>query len=138
MKNLLASLLMTIMVLIVTTVFCQAAIVENNSQLLCAITEVIECNELGECAELTTEDAGLPDFVLIDLEAKKLLEARTDSIRETWFNTSSTPEGLTILSGVDGLRGWSAVLSANNTQLTASISDELAGFIVFGACRDEL
>ncbi len=135
MKYHLASCLLLIFLLPLSAVLCAEAAAAENGRLLCAITEVIECDPHSGCSELGAEDVGLPDFLVIDLEAKKILEATSVSLRESGFNTNSSVEGMTILSGVDGLRGWSAVLSANNTRLTASVSDELAGFVVFGSCR---
>jgi len=131
------SLLMIVMILALPTALCQAADGNDKNRLLCALTEVVECSELGECLELAAEDVGLPDFLIIDLQTQKILEATSVSLRESSFNVKTTPEGMTILSGVDGLRGWSAVLSAKNTRLSASVSDESAGFVVFGACRAE-
>ena len=137
MKKRFSSLLIMILLVVLPVAFCQAATGDENSRLLCALTEVVECNALGECSELAAEDVGLPDFLIVDLEAKKILEATSVSLRESNFNVNTTHEGMTILSGIDGLRGWSAVLSAKNTRLSASVSDESAGFVVFGACRAE-
>ncbi len=137
MKKQFKYLLLSTTLLVLSASLCQADDAENNSQLLCAVTEVIECDVLGECVERTAAAAALPDFLLIDIEAKKIVEATGDGVRETRFSTSTTTGGMTILTGIDGLRGWSAVLSDNNRRLTASISDELAGFVVFGACRAE-
>lgn len=134
MKYRLTVVLLIIMSLPLSAVFCHAAAVED-SPLLCAINEVIECAGLGECAELAAEDVGLPDFFIIDLGARKLREASSVSLRESSFAAHSPVEGVIILSGVDGLRGWSAVLSQDNTRLTASVSDERAAFVVFGHCR---
>ena len=138
MKTRLARLLMILLLLLMSSVSCLAAEMAGSSgQLLCAITEVVECDASGECTRLAAEDVGLPDFLKIDLEAKRIYEATSVSLRETRFKIVSTIDGLTILSGIEGLRGWSAVLSENNTRLNASITHEQAGFVVFGACRVE-
>lgn len=109
----------------------------EQSPLLCAITEVVECRALGRCQELAPADVGLPDFLKIDLKTRKLFEATSVSLRESRFTTSTVVEGAVILNGLASLRGWSAVLSEDNTRLTASVSDEQAGFVVFGVCRVE-
>ncbi len=123
------------LLLILSSAYCPAARSATEGDLLCAITEVIECNSVGDCQALSASDAGLPDFVSVDLVAGKVREATTVSLRETSFKVNSKVDGTTILSGVDGRRGWSAVLSEGNTRLTASISDEKAGFVVFANCR---
>jgi len=135
MKNRLVCLLSMLLFWALSTAGSLAASTSVSSPLLCAITEVVECNTLGECVNLEAEDAGLPDFLKIDLADGKLREATTTSLRETGFKANSPAEGVTVLSGVEGLRGWSAVLSDDNSRLSASISDELAGFVVFGVCR---
>jgi hypothetical protein len=137
MKYRLRSLLLAVILLPLCASFCLAATAAEENRLLCAITEVIECDSHGECTPLEAEEVGLPDFLIVDLESKKIMEATTVSLRESRFASHSPVEGLTILSGVDGMRGWSAVLSSENTRVTASVSDEEAGFIVFGHCRVE-
>jgi len=136
MRYHLAVPLLTILLLSLSAFVCPAQAADDN-RLLCAITEVVECDSLGECAKLEAEEVGLPDFLIVDLESKKIKEATTVSLRESSFASHSPVEGITILSGVDGMRGWSAVLSSENTRVTASVSDEEAGFIVFGHCRAE-
>jgi len=134
MKYHLQSLLLAVMLVLLSAVFCQAADAAAKNSLLCALTEVIECDDLGECTPLGSEEVGLPDFITIDLDAKKIKEATSVSLRESSFVSQSPVEGMIILSGVDGLRGWSAVLSAGNTRVTASVSDEKAAFVLFGHC----
>jgi hypothetical protein len=136
MKYLLAVPFLTVILLALSAPIGPAQAADDN-RLLCAITEVVECDSLGECSKLEAEEVGLPDFLIVDLESKKIKEATTVSLRESSFASHSPVEGITILSGVDGMRGWSAVLSSENTRVTASVSDEGAGFIVFGHCRAE-
>ena len=136
MKYHLAVPLLSVILLALSASVCPAQASDDN-RLLCAITEVVECDSLGECAKLEAEEVGLPDFLIVDLESKKIKEATTVSLRESSFASHSPVEGITILSGVDGMRGWSAVLSEGNTRVTASVSDEDAGFLVFGHCREE-
>ncbi|MGW8312556.1 MAG: hypothetical protein ACWGOL_04910 [Desulfuromonadales bacterium] len=136
MRYHLAVPLLSVIMLALSASVCPAQAADDN-RLLCAITEVVECDSLGECAKLEAEEVGLPDFLIVDLASKKIKEATTVSLRESSFAAHSPVEGITILSGVDGMRGWSAVLSSENTRVTASVSDEEAGFIVFGHCRVE-
>ena len=128
--------LLTILLLL-SSVSCLAEENTGNAPLLCALTQVVECVPTGECSRLVAEDVGLPDFLKIDLQAKRVYEATSVSLRETGFEIVSSIDGLTILSGGEGSRGWSAVLSENNTRLSAGITHEQAGFVVFGNCRVE-
>lgn len=137
MKIFLMRIFFVALLLILYAAYCGAASTASQGALLCAITETVECNAVGNCTSLSANDVGLPDFLLIDLAAGKVREATTVSLRETSFKVNPAVDGMTILSGVDGRRGWSAVLSDENTRLTASISDEEVGFVVFANCRPE-
>ena len=108
MKYLLAVPFLTVILLALSAPIGSAQAADDN-RLLCAITEVVECDSLGECSKLEAEEVGLPDFLIVDLESKKIKEATTVSLRESSFASHSPVEGITILSGVDGMRGWSAL-----------------------------
>lgn len=107
---------------------------EAQPPLLCAITEVIECNPLGECLVALPETVGLPDFIVVDLDKKLLLEATDAGVRSTKIDAISAVEGQVSFGGLETGRGWSAVLSNGHRALTATITDEQVGFVVFGAC----
>lgn len=133
MTKQLASLAL-IFCLVPTTGVALAASEDMNNQLLCAITEVIECEAMGECIETLPANVGLPDFILIDLEKKQLSGFREEGARTTSIQKVASADGRTVFGGLDGGRGWSAVLSDGNRRLNATISDEQTGFVLFGAC----
>jgi hypothetical protein len=137
MKNPVTRLFLALLLAVLPVALCQAATGSEDGKLRCALTKVVECNVSGECLDLAAEDVGLPNPLIIDLEEKKLLEATSVSLRETSFNVHSKAAGMIVLSGTNGLRGWSAVLTDNHARLSLSVSDEISGFIVFGACRAE-
>jgi len=114
-----------------------AATEEMNKQLLCAITEVIECDSLGECIETLPENIGLPDFILIDLDKKQLTGSREEGARTTRIDAVSEADGRVVFGGLDGGKGWSAVLSGGNRYLNATITVEQTGFVLFGACMPQ-
>jgi hypothetical protein len=126
---------MVMMLVALPATFCQATPASGDNRLHCTLEKLVECNRSAECAELAAEDLGLPDSLIIDLQTKKIMEATSVVLRKGSFTVNTTSEGMTILSGIDGLRSWSAVLSANHTRLSASVSDESTGFVVFGTCR---
>ena len=80
MKKPIAIICLGLLSLLFSFGICQAASAEPNN-LLCAITEVVECSPLGNCQALTAEDAGLPDFLVVDLAEKKIREATSTSLR---------------------------------------------------------
>lgn len=111
-----------------------AAPTTNDGSLLCALTEIVECDALGDCVGVLPEEVGLPNFVVIDLEQKKLLEARDEGLRSTKIDAISQAEGRVAFGGLDHGRGWSAVLSGENRFLSATVTGDGAGFVVFGSC----
>ena len=104
---------------------------------LCAMTEVIECSPLGDCVRVSPEDARLQDFIRLDLENGLLRAAGQEDKRQTRIRATEVMDGKTILTGMENGRGWNAVLSEDKRDLTGTISDTKAGFVVFGACREE-
>ena len=136
MKFRYSNLIYACMLLALPLIFCREGAAAEKGRYLCALTEVIECDRLGECAEQMPETIGLPDFIVIDLDQMELQTPSNEGVRKTKIGASLMIEGKTILSGIEQ-RGWSAVLSEGNTRLSATISDELVGFILFGVCRAE-
>ena len=126
--------LLAVCVMLTANICLAADDTSQHDTLLCAFTEVIECNPLGECLEVLPENVGLPDFVVIDLSGKQLQEVKSEGVRTSMIDVISTADGVTILGGLENNHGWSAILSDQNSFLSATISDELAGFVLFGTC----
>ena len=134
MSKLFLTQLLVVCVMLSANICLAAYDTSQNDKLLCAFTEVIECNALGECLEVLPENVGLPDFVLIDLTNKQLQELKSEGVRTSQIDVISNVDGKTILGGLENNHGWSAILSDENSFLSATISDELAGFVLFGTC----
>lgn len=116
---------------------CQAMEKEADNSLACEITRVIKCTDSGECTNLTTSEAKLPGAILIGLTSKRVVDPTMGYFGETSFFTISATNELTVLGGYDPFRGWNAVLSNNNSRLTATISGPSSAFVIFGDCRSE-
>ncbi|MEM7304404.1 MAG: hypothetical protein AAF372_02630, partial [Pseudomonadota bacterium] len=102
--------------------------------LLCAITEVIDCGRLGECAMLLPEEANLPDFLVIDLKADKITGHDREH-SETITHSKGINNNI-ILQGVSGNgRGWSLLISDDRTTITGAAVDDEFTFSLFGACK---
>jgi hypothetical protein len=105
---------------------------DGSLPLLCASSTVIECGTSGECQRGTVESANIPPFVKIDFEAKLLRAANSD--RTTAIKHLEHLDGRLILQGGQGGRGWSIVIAEDTGKMSVAVSEDQAGFIIFGAC----
>lgn len=137
MKDSLIWILASMFLLIAAPWGAKAADTVQGKTYLCALNEVIECNPLGNCSRISTDDAGLPDFIRVDLQSGMLRAASRGDDRQTPIGTKEVMDGKTILTGIQNGRGWNVVLSEDKTDLIGTISDVKAGFVVFGACRED-
>lgn len=108
---------------------------DGSAPLLCVPTIVIECaadGPEGECKRRTAASVNLPQFLNVDLKAMKVHSdggARHSPIR----NIEHLGGNLIIQGGQDG-RGWTLTISEQTGRMSATISADGEGFVVFGAC----
>ena len=112
-----------------------AAQFDGPAPLLCAVTQVIECEADGECHPVTIEVAGIPRFVKLNFE-EKIISATEESKRTdvSPIRNFERGDGRLILQGPESGRGWTIVISEETGKMSATVSDEDVGFVVFGAC----
>lgn len=112
-----------------------AAKYDGSVPLLCAAIEVLECAAGAECHGGDAESVNLPPFVKIDVPQKVLstteaaAEQRTTPIRHV-----EHLDGQLILQGGESRRAWSLIIAEGTGKLTATITDDQIGFVIFGAC----
>lgn len=128
---------MFILALCLSMTFIQpaAAQFDGSEPLLCAVTQTVECEADRECHPVTTEMARIPVFLKINFE-KKIISATEESGRtdvSTIKNFERVDDRL-ILQGAENGRGWTMVISEETGEMSATVSDEEVGFVVFGAC----
>ncbi len=114
-----------------------AADFDGSKPFLCAVTEVVECDEENGCSEGTLESMDIPQFVKVDLKRKKIsAKSRKESKekREAKIIHSVRADGALIMQGTQGVRGWSMVVGEKSGKMSASVSEDNVGFILFGAC----
>ena len=108
---------------------------DGSVPLLCAPIEVLECEAGAECHRGNAESVNLPPFVKIDVPQKVLstteaaAEQRTTPIRHV-----EHLDGHLSLQGGEGGRAWSLIIAGGTGKLTATITDDQVGFVIFGAC----
>lgn len=106
---------------------------DGSVPLLCVPIEIVECEAGGKCYDGTAEDVNLPQFIRINFK-DKTLSAVGEPGRTAPINHFERNNGRLILHGGQNGRGWTAIISEETGRLSATISEERLGFIIFGAC----
>ena len=107
---------------------------DGSVPLLCAVIQIIECGAGGDCNPVQPEVAGIPRFLKINFK-KKIISATEDSGRKdvTHIKNIDHVYGKMILQGSENGRGWTMVISEETGKMSATVSDDQVGFVVFGA-----
>jgi len=109
---------------------------DGSRNLLCAPSDVVECDSAARCDRESNDEADLPRFVHVQFAKKRLVGTGSEE-RSTPIQNIQNVNGLTILQGAENGRGWSVVIDQENGRMTASISDSDGTFSIFGACLPE-
>jgi hypothetical protein len=127
-----------LIILVLAAVFvfpyaASAGSIDGSSPCLCAITEAVECDSQGKCSEVESEEVNIPPFIKIDFEKKSLGRLDNKDSKITAIKRVEKIDGNIILQGAENQRAWSLMLTGEG-KLSASISGEDYGFMLFGAC----
>lgn len=109
---------------------------DGSKKLLCAPSDIFECSPTADCRRVTAEAANIPRFIQINVKKKQLsgMVGEGETVTTNIQNVSKEDGKLT-LQGAEGARAWSVVIDKKTGLMSASASDELAGFILFGGCQ---
>jgi hypothetical protein len=112
-----------------------AATYDGSMPLICALIEVMDCKPGADCQRGAPESVNLPQFIKLNFTEKTL------STTEAAQKQQSTPiknidqvDSSLILQGVEGSRAWSMVIAKETGKMSATVSDDQDGFVIFGAC----
>lgn len=113
---------------------------DGSTPLLCALNEVMECAPAKGCQRILPEEAGAPDFFLIDVAAMSVSGLGGVS-RVSAIDTAKDFDGGLILQGAEeeaeaagSSLGWSAAITQDSGRVVLSASGDGVAFVVFGAC----
>ena len=105
---------------------------DGSVPLLCVPIAVTECGADGECKRGTAESVNLPQFIRVDLKAMKAHNQETG--RESPIKNVERMNGKMILQGAQGERGWTVTISEDTGKMSAVVSADGEGYVIFGAC----
>lgn len=110
-----------------------AATFDGSVPLLCAPIEIIECEVEGKWFSGTAESVNIPQFFKINIK-KKMISAADESGRKTPIKHLEHNNGRIIMHGGQDGRGWTMVISEETGKMSATVSEDQVGFVIFGAC----
>ena len=108
---------------------------DGSKTLLCAPGDARECSTDGSCSHVSVDSINIPRFITIDVKNKKLSGVDADGEDETTaIQNIRLGDDKMILQGAENNRGWSIVIDQESGRMSATVSDNQVGFVVFGAC----
>ena len=105
---------------------------DGSAPMLCVPIGVTECGAEGECKRGTAESVNLPQFIRVDVKAMTIRSE--EQKRESPIKTVEHMNGKLILQGTQGERGWTMLIAEDTGRLSATVTADGEGFVVFGAC----
>lgn len=108
---------------------------DGSSPLLCAVTQTMACDAVGDCIQGPAEAVNLPVFIKLDVQKKEVVTAREGGERRTSKILEVGTEGdALVFVGLDPGTGWSAAIDKATGRMTATAAVNGQGFIAFGSC----
>ena len=108
---------------------------DGSKKLICAPSDVFECGPAIDCQRSTPETVNIPRFIRVDVKKKQLSGSVAGGEEVTTaIQNVATKDGKLTLQGAENARAWSLVIDQETGQMSASASDDTAGFILFGGC----
>ena len=105
------------------------------TRLVCAAVQATVCYEDGDCEIDLPWNFDIPEFIEIDLEAKRLSTTEASgSNRATDVDHLNHASGLIILQGFENERAFSFVITERTGHLSVAIATEGKAVAVFGTC----
>jgi hypothetical protein len=112
-----------------------AATYDGSVPLICALIEVIDCASGADCQRGAPESVNLPQFIKLNFTEKTLSTTEAAQKQQsTAIKNIEQFDSRMILQGVEGSRAWSMVIAKDTGKISATVADDQAGFVIFGAC----
>jgi len=125
---------LALLCIIVTPLSIAAAQFDGSTPLLCAVIQVVECASGGECYPVQPEIANIPRFLKINFKNKTIAATEENGRKEvTRIRNFEHTNGKMVLQGSENGRGWTMVISEETGKVSATVSDDQVGFVIFGA-----
>ena len=105
------------------------------SRLLCTAVQATACIEDGDCFQDLPWNLNVPQFIQVDLAAKRLSTTRASGEnRSTPIEFLKRDSGLIVLQGFEGGRAFSFVIEEDTGMASVAVAAPGRAVVVFGAC----
>ena len=112
-----------------------ASELDGSNDLLCATLRVADCARAGACESGLPDEFNVPAFFTVSFSDNAIRGIRPDqSGLDTPILSKAGEDGRMILQGVEGGRGWSAVILGETGRVVVSVAGDDVAFSVFGTC----
>ena len=121
-----------VMAAALTPAISRAAPVDGSVPMVCAGSEIRECEAGGECTRRMAEEVNLPTLMRLDSQAKTL--AALGDKRTTPIQAVERRDGRLVMYGGQEGRGWTMVIVEATGKMSGTVVDDQVSFVIFGAC----
>ncbi|HUD70765.1 MAG TPA: hypothetical protein VMQ62_02285 [Dongiaceae bacterium] len=105
------------------------------NQLLCTAVQATGCHDDGECTSDLPWNLNVPQFIQIDLTAKRLQTTKASGEnRSTPIEFLKRDGGLIVLQGFERGRAFSFVIEEDTGMASVAVAAPGRAVVVFGAC----
>jgi len=107
----------------------------GSTRFLCASVRATACLEGGDCESDLPWNLNVPEFIEVDLDAKKLsTTGASGENRSTTIAHLTRDNGLIVMQGFEMGRAFSFVITEQTGRLAVAVATEARTVAVFGAC----
>lgn len=105
------------------------------TRMLCTSVQATSCNDDGDCLTDVPWNFNVPQFIEVDLVAKRLATTRAaEEQRESPIGNLLRTDGLLVLQGFELGRAFNIVINEKSGRLSAAVARDGVTVSVFGAC----
>jgi len=105
------------------------------SRFLCAAVQATRCTDGGDCTLDVPWNLNVPEFIEVDLDAKRLgTTAASGENRTTAIEHLTRRDGRIVVQGFENGRAFSWVITESTGRLAVAVATEGRVVAVFGAC----
>jgi len=110
---------------------------DGSSPLLCAATQTVSCDSVGDCIKGPANAVNLPVFMKLDAAKKEVITATaSDEPRTSRILEIDNQENALVFVGIDPAGSWGASIDKATGEMTVSIAVNGQGYLVFGSCLE--
>ena len=104
-------------------------------QLLCTAVQATKCAEDGDCYQDLPWNLNVPQFIVVDLAAKRLSTTKASGEnRTTPIRTMERADGALYIQGIEQGHAFSFVISESTGTLSAAVALDGQSVSIFGGC----